>query len=272
MIDYHGRFVWYELMTTDTTAAGDFYARVVGWGTHDASTPSLHYTFFTARKAPVSGLVQLPEEARASGAAPRWIGYVGVDDVDATADRIRRLGGAVHIPPTDTPNISRFSLVADPQAAALALIKWLQPGAQQAPEPGKPGRVSWHELLAADWAKAFAFYGEIFGWQNADAGVGPMGTYQLFSAAGETIGGMFTKPTAVPAPLWLYYFNVGDIDAAAARVKADGGRVLDGPLEMPGSKWVARCADPQGAAFGLEGKRSNAIGYFERAPRVPGGA
>ena len=39
-------------------------------------------------------------------------------------------------------------------------------------EPGTPGRVGWHELFAADWEKAWAFYGELFGWQKADADVG----------------------------------------------------------------------------------------------------
>jgi hypothetical protein len=47
MIDYHGRFVWYELMTTDMAAARTS-RRCVGWGTHDASTPGLP-TLFTAR-------------------------------------------------------------------------------------------------------------------------------------------------------------------------------------------------------------------------------
>jgi predicted enzyme related to lactoylglutathione lyase len=125
--------------------------------------------------------------------------------------------------------------------------------------------VSWHELLAADWEKAFAFYGELFGWQKADADIGPMGTYQLFSAGGQTIGGMFTKPPMVPVPFWLYYFSIGDIDAAAERVKAGGGQILEGPLEVPGGSWIARCTDPQGAIFALEGNRSHkAIGNFER--------
>ena len=128
------------------------------------------------------------------GGKPRWIGYVGVDDVDAAADRVKRLGGAVHVPPTDVPNISRFSVFADPQMATLALLKWLRPGQEQPAELGAPGRVGWHELLAADWEKALAFYGELFGWQKADADIGAMGTYQLFSAGGQTIGGMFTKP------------------------------------------------------------------------------
>jgi uncharacterized protein len=203
MVNSHGRFVWYELMTTERKAAKACYAEVVGWGTQDASMPSMPYTLFTAGKASVTGLMDLPEDARKMGAKPSWIGYVGVNDVDATADRIKHLGGAVHVPPTDIPNISRFAVVADPQMATLALFKWLKPGQEHPAELGMPGRVGWHELLAADWEKAWAFYGELFGWQKADADIGAMGTYQLFSVGGQTIGGMFTKPPTVPVPFWL---------------------------------------------------------------------
>jgi len=265
MADSHGRFVWYELMTTDMEAAKAFYTKVVGWGTEDASMPGMAYTLFTVAGASVSGLMGLPEDAKKIGEKPSWIGYVGVDDVDATTDRIKRLGGAVHVPPRDILDISRFSVVADPQMATLALLQWLRPRREQPAELSAPGRIRWHELLAADWEKAFAFYGELFGWQKADADIGPMGTYQLFSAGGQTIGGMFTKPPMVPVPFWLYYFSIGDIDAAAERVKAGGGQILEGPLEVPGGSWIARCTDPQGAIFALEGNRShNAIGNFER--------
>jgi hypothetical protein len=97
--------------------------------------------------------------------------------------------------------------------------------------------------------------------------MGPVGTYQLFSAGGETIGGMFTKPAIEPVPFWLYYFNVGDIDVAMKRVKAGRGQILSGPIEVPGNRWILRCTDPQGAIFALAGKRShNGIGYFERVP------
>ena len=30
-----GKFAWYELMTSDTQAAGKFYSNVVGWTTHE---------------------------------------------------------------------------------------------------------------------------------------------------------------------------------------------------------------------------------------------
>jgi predicted enzyme related to lactoylglutathione lyase len=267
MANSHGRFVWYELMTTDMGAAKTFYAEVVGWGTQDVSTPRVAYTLFTTGGASVSGLTGLSEEAKKLGLRPSWLGYVGVNDVDATADRIKELGGAVHVPPTDIPNISRIAVAVDPQMATIALFKWLKGGQEQPPALDAPGGVGWHEFLAADWEKAFAFYRELFGWQKAQTDTGAAGTYQLFSVNGQTIGGMFTKPTMEPVPFWLYYFNVGDIDVAVKRAKAGGGQILDGPIEVPGKRWIARCTDPQGAIFALVGKRShNGIGYFERVP------
>ena len=113
-----GYFAWYELMTTDVAAAAAFYRDVVGWGTQEASTPKLPYSVFTAGGAPAAGLMELPEEGRKLGARPRWEGYVSVNDIHATVDRIKRLGGSVYVPPTDT-NIGLISVVADPNAATL---------------------------------------------------------------------------------------------------------------------------------------------------------
>jgi uncharacterized protein len=254
MVDPVGRFTWYELITIDVVAAKTFYATVVGWGAQDTSTPDLAYTIFTAERAAVSGLMDLPEAARKMGATPRWMGYVGVNDVDATADRIKRLGGAVRVPPTNS-NIGRISVVADSQTATLGLVAGPKLGRQRPAEQGKAGHVGWHELLAVDANKAFAFYGELFGWQKADSEIGSTDAYQMFSAGGHSIGGMFTKPATDPVPYWLFYFNIDDIDAAAERVKAGGGRIFEGPLEVPGENWIVRCADPQGAAFALQGKR-----------------
>jgi uncharacterized protein len=268
MVHSLGRFAWYELVTTDVAGAKAFYARVIGWGTAATAAPS--YTLFTAGETPVSGVTGLPEEAMRSGLRPRWVGYVGVDDVDAAAARIERLGGAVHVPPTDVPNISRFSIAADPQMATIAVLKWVNGGQEEPADLDAPGRVGWHELLAADWEKAFAYYREVFGWQKARFDADAGGAYQLFSAGGQTIGGMFTKPASEPVPFWLYYFNVGDIDETIRRVKAGGGRIVNGPIEVLGNRWIVQCTDPQGAIFALVGKRShNAIGYFAPAARKP---
>jgi predicted enzyme related to lactoylglutathione lyase len=250
-VDQPGRFAWYELLTTDVAAAAAFYGKVVGWGATDASTPRLAYTLLGAGDAAVGGLMDLPEEGRRLGATPRWVGYVAVDDVDAMAAQIRRLGGSILVPPTHS-NIGRISVVADPQKATFALVTGLAYGQRHRSGFDGPGRVGWHELLAEDRNTIFHFYGELFGWQKA-SGADPADLYQLFSAAGQTIGGMLTKHPSVSQPFWLHYFNVDDIGAAAKRVNDGGGRVLQGPIELHAGCWIVQCADPQGALFALQG-------------------
>lgn len=258
MVEQLGHFAWYELLTTDLAGAAAFYGKVIGWGVKDASAPELAYTLFTASDIPVGGLMELPEEGRRLGATPRWVGYVAVDDIDATAARINHLGGAIMVPPTDS-NIGRISVVADPQKATFALVTGLTYGERQPGGLEQPGHVGWHELLAEDRNRIFDFYGELFGWRKANTETDPADLYQLFSAAGQTIGGMLTKLPSVSQPFWLHYFNVDDIGAAAKRVEAGGGRILQGPIELPDGCWIARCADPQGALFALQGARGQEV-------------
>ena len=260
MASSHGRFVWYELMTNDVEAAKAFYGKVVGWGAREA--PGSRYTLFTVGRAATSGLVDLPLDAKKRGARPQWVGYISVDDVDGSVNRVKELGGTIHIPPTDAGDVSRFSVVSDPQMATFILVKWSDRGRQPPIDPRALGYVGWHELLAVDWKRAFAFYREIFGWQKVGADTDPTGIYQQFSAAGQAIGGMFNKPAAAPVAFWLYYFNVADVGAAAERVRAERGKILEGPTDIPGGGRVARCADPQGAMFALIGRQSHPVGYW----------
>jgi predicted enzyme related to lactoylglutathione lyase len=251
-------FTWYELMTTDMASARAFYADVVGWETQDASTPDLAYTLFSARGTPTCGLLSLPEEARAQGATPRWIGYIGVDDIEDAAKGIARRGGRVYVAPT-TSNIGRIAVVADPQSASFALVEGLRPSRGQTPSLSPPGHVGWHELFAADPNAAFAFYGELFGWRKPRKDTAPE-PYPLFSVGEQICGGILPKLPFAPAPFWLYYFNVDDLDRALGRVQAGGGQIFGGPHETPGGNWCAQCSDPQGAVFALEGARNaNAI-------------
>ncbi|WP_245288212.1 VOC family protein [Bradyrhizobium sp. Ec3.3] len=267
MVDQPGHFAWYELMTTDVAAARAFYGKVVGWDVKDASTAGFAYTVVAAGDSPVGGLMELPEEGRQLGATPRWVGYVSVDDMDTKAAQIRRLGGAILVSPTDS-NIGRIAVVADPQGATFALVTGLTYGQRQPGGLDQPGRVGWHELLAEDRNKVFDFYGQLFGWQKAYGETDPADLYELFSAAGQMIGGMLTKLPSVSQPCWLYYFNVDDIGAAAQRVNSGGGRILQGPIELPDGCWIARCADPQGALFALQGARGQKGAELPSASKV----
>src|SRR5271165_5738640 len=244
-------FVWYELMTTDADAAKAFYGAVIGWDAQEWGGSEFRYIIMSAGEKMVAGVMPMPEEVPAAGGRPGWLGYIGTDNVDAATQRVSEAGGFIHRAPADIPDVGRFSVVADPQGAVFMLFTPL--GGDNAPAPaGTPGHVGWRELYAADWPSAFAFYAAQFGWAKGEAvDMGPMGTYQLFAAGGDPIGGMMNKPEGIPAPVWQFYFNVPEADAAIARVTANGGRVLNGPLQVPGGSWIAQCMDPQGATFAV---------------------
>jgi predicted enzyme related to lactoylglutathione lyase len=92
--------------------------------------------------------------------------------------------------------------------------------------------------------------------------MGDMGKYHMFARGAGLAGGMMRKPPAmaqVPA-FWAFYFRVPDVDAAAERVKASGGKILNGPMEVPGGDRVVNCMDPQGAAFSLHHKKHPSAG------------
>jgi len=251
MSDSQGNFVWYELDTSDVQGAIKFYKDVIGWGTQRFGES---YVMWTAGETPVGGVMMLPDEARKMGAPPHWIAYVAADDVDALTKKAESLGAKTYVPPQDIPKVGRFSVIADPQGAVIALLKGSGP---EMPRPAEPtnGHFSWHELMAGERETAFRFYSQLFGWQKTDAVPSPMGTYQMYGKGGRTLGGMATKPKDYPAPPhWLYYVKVDDLDAALARVKKGGGQVMHGPMEVPGGDRVAQCMDPQRAAFALHGK------------------
>jgi uncharacterized protein len=248
-----GQFFWYDIMTTDTQAAAKFYSHVVGWGVQKADAEGKKYSLFTVNGQGVAGLMPVPAEAASQGVPPAWMGYIAVDDVDAAAEKLKREGGTVHKGPVTVPGIIRFAVVSDSQGAGFLIARGLSQETPPALPFGTPGTIGWRELYAGEWQSAFAFYERMFGWTKAQAhDMGQMGgIYQLFATGAEPVGGIMTKPPVIPRPYWGYYFNVPAIDAAADRVKAAGGNVVNGPHEVPGPMYIIQCTDPQGAYFAL---------------------
>jgi len=246
--DIRGRFVWHELMTTDTKAAAAFYPKVTGWKTQSwDKDPS--YTLWVGGKGPFGGVRTLPDAARAAG--PAWLAYIGTPDVDATVRSAQGLGARVLMGATDIPETGRFAVLADPQGAAFALFS--PTGASQAGGGPMPQDFSWHELTTTDAVAALRFYSELFGWQEVGKhDMGPMGVYHLVGINGVQSIGMFKLPADRPMPTaWMCYVHVADIDKAANAAKAAGGKICNGPMEVPGGTWIAQLTDPQGAAFAV---------------------
>lgn len=251
-----GRPLWYELLTTDMKAAEKFYTAIVGWtvAPFDGSTGP-YDMWMRPGGAPVGGVMKIPE---GMNFPPHWVMYVGVPKLEDAIARIQRLGGGMLSPVIEVPNVGRMQVMKDPQGALFAIHE-PAPSSPDTPEaPPELGEVSWRELYTTDAAAAMKFYSELFGWRETQAmDMGPMGKYHIFGRKWD-LGGMMNKPKemAQVPPNWGLYFRVDDVDKGAERVKANGGRVLNGPMEVPGGDRVVNCMDPQGAAFALHQKRS----------------
>jgi predicted enzyme related to lactoylglutathione lyase len=246
-----GRFIWHTLMTTDPKAALDFYTRVVGWKAEPwDKDPS--YTVLLANSGRVGGVMNLPAEARAAGTPPNWLSYIETPDLKATVDAAGRLGARVIKPITELPDGSRLAVLADPQGSVFAAFTPFSP--TQVNDPPKPGEFSWHELITTDYNAGLRFYQELFGWEKLDAmDLGsPVGVYQLFGWGGKSMGGAYNKPKEMPAPPhWMPYAMVPDTRKAADTLTQAGGKVIAGPLEVPGGDLIVLAIDPQGAAFAV---------------------
>jgi predicted enzyme related to lactoylglutathione lyase len=249
MAENRGRFTWYELLTTDVDAAVDFYEKIVGWGNMTWDEAEIPYRMLTlAPEAPIAGVMALPEEAQLGGAPPHWLGYVHTDDLDATLARATELG-ANTLAQVDVPKVGRMGVFADPQGAVIAVF---QPEDDPQPECDPAMKmVGWNELFTDDYQAGFEFYSDLFGWEVMDdMDMGEHGVYRIYGRNDRQLGGIMNRPAEMPAA-WLYYITVPDIDAAAAAIGEHGGKVLNGPMEVPGGGKVLQAADPQGAAFAL---------------------
>jgi predicted enzyme related to lactoylglutathione lyase len=237
-------------MTTDTAAAESFYKKTVGWTSVPFAPDGSYIVFNNPSGAGVAGLMKLPDAAKQMGAPPNWMMYVGTPSVDDTAVRIAQLGGRVLKQPEDIPNTGRFAVVQDPFGATFGIYT-PRPGAP-AKGPTGVGDFSWFELYTPNPDGAWKFYQTLFGWEKTSAmDMGEMGVYQMFGRGGGVPNGGIMKPPPGAPPAWMPYALVKDAKAAAATATANGGKIVNGPMEVPGGDWIAQGMDPQGAMFAV---------------------
>lgn len=257
----HGAWVWYELMTPDPQGSADFYQAVVpGWSIVPGPAAQPGYSMIANTDGGMTGgILALDRSMTESGAAPRWLGYIAVRDMTAFIPQLEARGGRVLMPPRDVPGVGAIAMVADCCGVPFYVIVPTPPpgGARfTAFSPTLNGRCGWNELSAGNQADAIDFYSSLFGWSLPGAmDMGPMSTYQFIAHDDEQIGAIMQKRPERPAPVWQYYFRVPSIAAAVEAIGQAGGRVDQGPHEVPDDEWILVGTDPQGAEFCLMGCR-----------------
>jgi uncharacterized protein len=245
------KFIWHDLMTPDLDAAQTFYSKVIDWDIVDSGMPGGNYRLCNVGKNGVGGMMCFrPEDDKS--VPPFWSGYIHTPDVGAAAQHAVKLGGKIFKEPQTVPDVVEFAILTDPSGAMFNIMRPIPKGDAPKFAPGTPGTMGWNELLSSNWQEAWEFYHAMFGWQKMEAvEMGPMGTYQTFGLDGVSFGGMMNKRAEMPMAFWNYYWNVGSCAASVETLKAAGGSVMFGPMEVPGGSWIVNATDPQGAMFAL---------------------
>ena len=263
--DDRGTFIWYELMTPDAGAAKAFYDAVVGWDIQQhgaASAGGAQYHMIGRSDGGFAGgVLEMAPDMIEHGGRPGWYGYVHVPDVDAAVKAIEAAGGSAWMAPQDMPGVGRFALVSDPQGAPLYVMTPTPP--EHDPDAksdvfsvDQAQHIRWNELWTSDAAAALALFGDQFGWrQEGSMDMGAMGTYRFLHSGDVRIGAVGDAQPGGDDPRWIYYIGVDDIDGAAKEVANGGGKVVNGPHQIPGGEHTAICNDPHGVSFGIVGPR-----------------
>ena len=253
-----GDFIWYELMSATPQKARAFYKAVAGINIPDKGqeTNGVDYRMMSAPDGFMGGMLALTEDMTRNGARPCWLGYVGVDDVDATVAQLKKAGGAVHIPAHDMEGVGRMAMVADPQGAVFYVMRGSSDEESTVYRTMTPGHVAWNELSNKDEKAAVALYTELFGWKRGEVmPMGDMGDYQMIEQSGKAIGAILRLPCNLTHSHWRFYIAVADIEAAAAAIPEAGGTIVQNATEVPGGVFVVVGTDAEGAVFALVGPK-----------------
>jgi uncharacterized protein len=252
-IDHYppGSFCWFELGTSDQNSAKSFYKSLFGWDANDMPMgPDGVYTMFVLNGRNTGAAYTLWPDMVKQGVPPHWGLYIAVANVDESAAKAVKAGGAVIKPPFDVFNVGRMAVVKDPTGAVFQMWQEKRPSSEGIADV--PGTFCWADLNTQNVDGAKKFYSEVFGWEIAPGEHDTSG-YLHIKNGDKFIGGMpptSMLPPNVP-PHWMLYFLVTDTDASTKKVQELGGKVFMGPMTLEKVGRFSIVTDAQGASFAL---------------------
>jgi len=237
-----GAVVWYDLLSEDASAAGDFYTALFGWEVEKTRPDNFVIRY---RGRPIAGISQIKDKL-ADKEESQWLVGIEVANVKTAVKKAKRRGATMHEPITDAPGYGRYAVIADPQGAAVMLVE-LEFDRALGATVG-PGAWVWTELWTHDLDAAAKFYADVIGFERGEVEVAG-NPYHVFTYGGDNRAGLVKMPVETIDPAWAPYVGVEDLAATLARTSELGGRVLVEPRpDFAGGK-VALIADPAAGAL-----------------------
>ena len=110
-------FVHSELNTTDVAKAKGFYGSLFDWKLEEAPMDGGSYTMIKVGEGTGGGIMKNP----IPGAPSFWLTYVLVDDIHASTEKARSLGGTVMKDVMEVMGMGWLSIIVDPTGAAFGM-------------------------------------------------------------------------------------------------------------------------------------------------------
>jgi uncharacterized protein len=119
--------------------------------------------------------------------------------------------------------------------------------------PSMIGQFCWHEIGTTDVSAANEFYGPLMGWNLSETIDSETMPYTVIKNEDISVGGLYKltdemTQKGIP-PHWLPYVAVEDVDGTASKAADLGGKVLTGPIDLPGSGRLVVIEDPTGGVL-----------------------
>ena len=240
------RPVWFDLSTSDLTAAKALYADLFGWTFGDSPAELGFYTMAFAKGLPAAAVA--PKMPGQEATPVTWTVYFGVTDADATIARITANGGSVMVPPMAIPpDLGRMAVAVDAGGAVVGL--WEHGSFTGAGIEGEHGAMCWTEVACRNAAENADFYAAVFGLTSQRL-PGDAVEYYILHDGEPGVAGVMQMDAAwegIP-PHWMPYFAVDSLNVANATLRRHGGKTLHGPIPSPHVK-IMVVQDAQGAVF-----------------------
>ena len=117
-----GEWIWHELFTRDTEQAIRFYSELFGYEPQaDSRHPEIMQYLLKSQDYLRAGVGTLASD---SEAAPAWLGYIRVENIDAALQRARAHGGNVLLAPKPEIADGGLAIITDPTGATIGLLQW----------------------------------------------------------------------------------------------------------------------------------------------------
>jgi len=243
-----GKFIWHDLITHDVPAVKRFYGGLFGW-TFEGEPGNASYTVIRHNGRMIGGIAYSDRKVDGKPVS-QWVALMSVEDVDRGAAQFRTRGGRVYVEPRDFFDRGRLAVVADPQGAALGLVRTT--GGDPADRDPDPGDWLWNELWCEDKEVEGRFYAALTGYE-VDVHRKVAGKpYTVFTRGGVPRAGMLVNPFDDVRSHWISYVRVEDPAAVVAKVEGLGGQVLLKPDPEIRKGTVAIIEDPSGGDLAIQ--------------------